>query len=161
MKRSYLRVLLPLPIILGVSPLSYGADPLSELRHVVTTVKTPEQQQVVQRVAARRFVDCSKSSLGDLSNRPKVSMTQYIYNSSYHWSQIDTLDGQCIYMMQPFNRGLTIEEATDFLVASLSKFPVDQSTQESNITQGVMPKPLSGDDKNAVIDLSADPKKKH
>ncbi len=40
-----------------------------------------------------------------------------LYNDTYWWEDLDPTGPRCIYMLAPFRRGLTVEEARDFLTA--------------------------------------------
>lgn len=125
----------------------YGADSFFELQRTLSTLNSAEHTEVVKRVAALQLVDCRDTPPLELEKYSKRTMTQYIFNSSYQWSQIDTKDGECVYLQFPINRGLTRAEGQDLLVASQTDFPVRTFDDEN----GVRPKPMSGQGKNAVV----------
>jgi len=140
--------------LLGFSTLSVAAeDSFSELRRVAAAINTPERQAVVLRATAMLFGDCSKMSATDLAAIPRSgSLSQYIYNGSYRWTVFQSFDGHpCVYLRSPLNRALTAEEATDFIAASGTRFPVEN--QSAPDPSGVFPKPMNPSQKMPVVDL--------
>lgn len=65
-------------------------------------------------------MDCSAIPYDELTHSPLPSQgyNRSLYNGSYHFYDVDP-DGpqRCLYMEEPFQRGLTIEEARDLLSA--------------------------------------------
>jgi len=66
--------------------------------------------------------DCSRVPVDALDERSFArnsasNNNQALYNSQYYWRDLDPDGSRCIYMLEPFHRGLTIQEARDFLVA--------------------------------------------
>ncbi len=69
-----------------------------------------------------RLEDCSSTSIDELERRSwkenaGSNDNQGLYNDNYYWRDLDPSGSRCIYMLAPFHRGLTAEEAKDFLTA--------------------------------------------
>jgi len=74
------------------------------------------------------LTDCSYITSDQINNIKEKTQryTQYIYNSVYVWTPIDTENGECILLRFPETRGLSREEAQVLLSAHKASFPVPQ-----------------------------------
>lgn len=65
--------------------------------------------------------DCSKVSSLELQERvvigPATPRNRVVYNDTYQWDDIDPSGNRCIYMKWPLDRGLSADEARDFMDA--------------------------------------------
>lgn len=67
------------------------------------------------------LIDCSASTKVELdayvSSQKSTSWNRTIYNDTYWWEDISLDGGRCIYVTVPIGRGLSIDEARDFLTS--------------------------------------------
>ena len=97
-----------------------AARTFDELREAVHSGKAePIDPHVPPYAGLENIVDCSSTPVEVLRSAPGGgSSTGYIYNFAYSWTTLDSGTGTCVYLERPLNRGLTIDEARDFLAAT-------------------------------------------
>jgi hypothetical protein len=97
-----------------------AAQAFDELRDAVHSGKAePIDPHIPPYAGMENLTDCSKTPVEVLRRALTGGSTGYIYNAAYSWAEVDSGNGRsCIYLERPLNRGLTVEEARDFLAAT-------------------------------------------
>ena len=105
-------------------------DSFASLRSKVEELKvfdTPEKRVMYAEIT-KNLTACEQGA----GIRDGENLAQYIYNDVYEWSVLPTTNGFCVHLFQPFQRPLSVDEASDLLVGSRMEFPVDVSPVPSS-----------------------------
>ena len=97
------------------------------------------------------LVDCSKDDPLDLVARVTGVTSGWMYNGGYTSGAVPRKDGAtCVFLLAPFNRGLNVADASDFLLAK----HLDLGLSESYRLQNNIPEPQDQADLERAIKAS-------
>lgn len=65
--------------------------------------------------------DCSQVPASMLEEAAGTVGIGFVYNANYEWKIVPVDEGECVYLIEPIHRGLGIDEARDFLKATVSE----------------------------------------
>ena len=96
-----------------------AARTFDELREAVHSGKAkPTDPNIPPYAGMENLTDCSNTPVQTLRDAPRGGTTAFIYNGAYSWGEVEVNGRSCIYLERPLNRGLTVDEARDFLAAT-------------------------------------------